>query len=453
MSLSTVSIVVGIVGSVLAIVVAGLAIAEKLFGWKSVKEAIEKSRNHARRKSSKQIVSSLPQKARHTARQGMTVGEQTRPAGRIPALRDTGSARHPTLEDKLEDRAGSGSGQGALRQKILSACWTALYHWKGTFAEAVRLIGAQDECFPLGNVVVSLEASDYSVPQALQVDRARLIQDVQQKIGELGEYPYDGPCVRLTECHALPQDSSEEKHLHLTLGPLKWFDFVMTNQRFGDPEVTKLFTDNRSVAEFVNFDALAQERDVGSSQLSNILTIFLTATTADGFLIYSQRSGRVATQRHSLTSAVSENLHPVKDGVFGARGPESLFLAAARGIKEELSPLLAPRVPSRDIYLLGVEFNLIEYNPGLLFYLPLSLTRADVEYALVESAGKDQQENQGRVLFVHLDRLSSIEAVLSERNWYPAGKASVIRTLEFLSSGSSVGMSMAQFAANGAPRP
>jgi hypothetical protein len=181
--------------------------------------------------------------------------------------------------------------------------------------------------------------------------------------------------------------------------------------------------------------------------LSNLLTTYLTATTADGFLVYSERSGRVSSHRHLLISAVSENLHPEKDGVFGPQPANSLFLAAARGIGEELSPRLVPESPSTDIYLLGLDFHMHGFHPGLLFYLPLSATREEVERACRESPGKDFQE--GRLLFLRVGNPADIDLALSQSHWFSAGKASVIRTLEFLSCRShSQGLSMIEIAAS-----
>jgi hypothetical protein len=133
-----------------------------------------------------------------------------------------------------------------------------------------------------------------------------------------------------------------------------------------------------------------------------------------------------------MTSAVSENLNPEKELVFGSQPAESLFLAAARGVREELSPELEPRNPTSDLYLLGLEFHLQGCHPGLLFYFPLSETRAQVEQACCEFTGKDFFETARRPEFVSLDSPSDIETALSGQEWSSAGKASVIRTLEFL---------------------
>ena len=309
---------------------------------------------------------------------------------------------------------------------ILSACWPALYAWRSAVADAVRLTGAQEEFFSLDHIAIAVDAKPYSVPTPLARARARLLENITDG------YPFDGPCVRLVDYRSAPRDSGEGKYLRLTLGKMTWYDYILANQRFGDPEMARLLNDNYNVSDFVDFNSLVRERTVSSSQLSNILTAYLTSTTADGYLVYSQRSRQVASHKNLKISAVSENLHPQKDGVFGPHAAASLFLGAARGISEELSPTLVPRTPASDIYLLGLEFHLQGYHPGLLFYLPLSQTRAEVERACRVSPGKDFFE--GEVRFVHLDNLVDLQLVLSQEGWFAAGKASIMRALEFLES-------------------
>jgi hypothetical protein len=321
-----------------------------------------------------------------------------------------------------------------------------IYHWNSATAHAVRLIDAQDEYFPPERIAVSFEAGVYAVPDSLQLGGAALIATIEQYARSVGYPLFDGPCIRLVDYRASPRDSSESKHLELTLGKITWYDYVLANQRFGDPELARLVANDCRVTDFIDFDELARERSLRSSSLSNILPTYVTATTADGFLVYSQRTGRVASYRHFLMSAVSEKLHPEKDAFFAPQPAESLFLAAARGVREELSPKLVPKNPAGEIYLLGLEFHMDGYHPGLLFYLPLSASRAEVERACRESPGTDFQECQ--LLFVHLNNASDVEIALRKPSWFSAGKASMIRTLEFLSCrGIHGGVSMAQVAA------
>lgn len=309
---------------------------------------------------------------------------------------------------------------------ILSACWPALYAWHSAVANAVRLCGTQEEYFSPDHIGITVDTEPYAVPLPLAHARARLLENI------IDGYPFDGPCVRLVDYHAAPRDSEERKYLRLTLGRMTWYDYILANQRFGDLDMTRLLNDDQKVTNFVDFDTLVRERAVSSSQLSNILTAYLTATTSDGFLVYSQRGRHVASHKNLRMSAVSENLHPQQDGVFGPHSAESLFLAAARGISEELSPTLVPRTPATDIYLLGLEFHLQGYHPGLLFYLPLAETRAEVERACRVAPGKDFLE--GEMRFVHLDNFADLQMLLSQEDWFAAGKASIIRTLEFLES-------------------
>ena len=57
------------------------------------------------------------------------------------------------------------------------------------------------------------------------------------------------------------------------------------------------------------------------------------------------------------------NILPLKDGI----DAEALFFAAARGLGGELTSALEPKFPARDIYLLGIDFHMHGFHPGLLF--------------------------------------------------------------------------------------
>jgi hypothetical protein len=327
-----------------------------------------------------------------------------------------------------------------------SKCWEDLYHWDRAVADAVRLIGAADECFPPERIHVSFENGTYSVPPLLQQDRRQVFKALEKERLERKFPLFDGPCVRLASCDASPRDASEDKHLELVLGRMTWYDYVLANQRFNDPLIIPPPI-GCNIADFVNLDALARTGELRFSKLSNILNTYLTLTTSDGFIVYSQRGGRVACYQNLFISAVSENLHPDKDGTFGPLPAESLFHTVARGISEELSPMLVPSSPSTDILLLGIAFQRMAYHPGLLFYLPLSQTRSQLEAVCRQFRGTDFQE--GRLRFAKLGEDAEIEDALSREEWFAGGKASVIRTLEYLSSvGKKSGLSLSQAASH-----
>jgi hypothetical protein len=211
---------------------------------------------------------------------------------------------------------------------------------------------------------------------------------------------------------------------------MTWFDYVLANQRFGDSEVGHLFNRKADVNDYINFDSLCNQRSLDDCQLSNILTNYVTAITSDGFLLYSQRTEKVASHKNMLISAVSENFHVEHDGPFGSTANLAPFYAAARGIEEELSPLLRPKRPSEAILLLGLEFHFQGYHPGLLYLTCLPFTRAEVLTACGERPGKDFHE--GSVRFVTLASEGELRTKLSSSNWFHAGKASIIRSLEYL---------------------
>src|SRR5262249_25241777 len=156
--------------------------------------------------------------------------------------------------------------------------------------------------------------SVYKMPTILQAERERYEYSIIPQLK--ARYPRlrDGDCVRLSEYSVSEQGPEEDKHLHLTLGRMTWYDYVFANQRFGDPELAKMLPTQFDVRDFIDFERIIEREDVRASSLSNILPVYVTATTVDGYVMYSQRSKYgVGAEGGMLISAVSENLNPAED--------------------------------------------------------------------------------------------------------------------------------------------
>jgi hypothetical protein len=329
-----------------------------------------------------------------------------------------------------------------------------LYHWNDSCADAIRFAGAQDEAFAVDHIELEIAKTPYVIPEPLTRGCDRTIALFKKRAEDTNSTFYDGPCVRLINYRARPHNLTERKYLELHIGQIGWYDYVLANQRFGDPEVAGFYGESQEVSQFVEFAKLRDTRDVRTCSLSNILTAYVSITTKDGYLIFAQRSEQAASHRSLLISAVSENLHPVKDHMFDHSDGRALFDSAARGIEEELSPDLKPLKPHSEIYLLGLEFHFQGFHPGLLYYAPVPFTRKEVERLLRNSPGKDYGERKGNLAqFVHLDDLAHLRETFDKLNWFAAGKASMIRTIEYLKARSgTASSSLAAVAANLAVR-
>ncbi len=310
----------------------------------------------------------------------------------------------------------------------------SFYRFGSSWADVICLEGAGTETFPPHFVHITFE-SPYEMPSVLSVERALH----QERIVSLwkAKYPalHPGDCIGLASYSTSVHDSQERKHLHATLRRLTWYDYMFSNQRLGDGELMKLFPNELDVSQFIDFPRLVEHNDLSASQLSNIVPLYVTATTTDGYLVYSRRSiYGVSSEGGLLISAVSENINPEVDGILKDGSGLSLFNAAARGIERELSWSLDPANPAVALSLIGLGFDLKQYHPCLLFYVPFPYSRAQIESCAVEKRGIEHQERKGLPKFVHLDDRTSLDALMARSDWFPAGKASVIRTIEFLAA-------------------
>jgi hypothetical protein len=333
---------------------------------------------------------------------------------------------HEVAPKSKERERNDGTLIESLRLRFPDAFYR---HRDGSWADAICLEGAAGQTFPANQLQVSMVA-DYEMPPALLEERHVHGERVIKEWEAILEYKLeDKPCIGL-ESYKWSR-RKEKIHLDLRLTRMTWFDYVFTNQRFGEPKLAALFPTHREVGDFVIFDHLVEHRDLKASRLSHILPVYVTCSTSDGYVLYSKRSHDVGSDQDLLISAVSENIDIVDDRVFEDK-ELSLFNTAARGIGRELSWDLEPPDPGSNIQLIGMDFDLGKYHPGLLFYIALPFTRTEVEQRVTSRRGDEHKERKGPPRFTHLGDRAGISAMLNGERWFASGKACMMRTLEFL---------------------
>ncbi|MCK6682653.1 MAG: hypothetical protein L6R30_09590 [Thermoanaerobaculia bacterium] len=316
---------------------------------------------------------------------------------------------------------------------IEAACFDHCYHLGGHFAAAIRLAGAGSEFFAPRNVIVSPTTAPYELPLPLLIQKPAIVARLKEEAARDGTMYFDGPCVRLIDYRASPTDATaatEAKQLSLTLGPVGWYDYSVANQEWAKAHE---YASTDRVRDFLDIERVTRHKEISGVRLTNIVVTVVTITTRDGYVLYSLRSKRLGSYHNRLISAVSENLHQVKDRALDAPVPSVLpapFRAVLRGIREELSAAVANTIPSEKLLLLGLSFHLETFHPSLIFLVPLDLTLAEVKQMRRERPGVDFTE--GDLLSVRVDKAEAIDRLLADERWIPCGKASLIRSLEFL---------------------
>jgi len=307
-----------------------------------------------------------------------------------------------------------------------------LFHY-GSSAASIRLIGAADEWFPPECVKVTPSQDPYILPNECLAFRNEVIARLQAESSAHNRMFFDGPNTRLVDYTSTPVDNSEQKHLHLVLGPVGWYDYSVTHWYLDHLLAPPL--DRGRLRKYVDLDDVAESGSIRTNAFTNILCTATTLVTADGFITYSKRSDRVSSQTKKYTSCIAENIHQEKDRSLDA-GVDRLpapFRTAIRGIEEEVSPQLADlvRANPRHLVLLGMDFDLESFHPDLLFLLAWPGQLQDIQRMVEENPGRDFVE--GSMQAVRMRR-SEISQLLEEPMWIPGGKASVIRAVEFVST-------------------
>ncbi len=310
------------------------------------------------------------------------------------------------------------------------------FFWKKNFATSFRLFGAGNEFFPPKVVhVIPHKDVRYELPGKLLLIREEIINRLMEEARQRGTMFYDGPNTRLVDYYTTPVDKTEQKHIYMHFGPIGWYDYSVCEWAL-DHAVKQRTIDE--IQEYLDLDEIANSQIIRNSKLTNILCTATTLITSDRFILYSQRGGRVSAIPGRFTSCIAENIHQEFDHSLEVALDNELpspFKTALRGIEEEASPKIAHLVRSRPslVFLLGLDFELLSFQPDLLFvvFIPFSYER--FQEICRQHPGKDFIEGRIQAAPISPNR-ENLNEILSNPNWVPGGKASLIRALEFLDS-------------------
>ena len=296
----------------------------------------------------------------------------------------------------------------------------------------------------------------------LQEDIAAVYDDVLREVAAEAERNgteyFNGPNCRLLRLLPNTSGADEKAGAILELAPVSWENFMVLNGSL-DEDVwpgDKLNTFRKRFAD--PEDVFRYQSDLRWSKLSNILTLFLTPITSDGFGIVQLRSGRTVLTADRLTSGVTENINRYKDEApisrphirrkrlpressdrpdwtyrLHANHAPSPLLCALRGIYEELSEGLYDEVKHNFevVKFLNLGFNLDRFHPVLIGIIELPFTRAEVQDFIEISPGKDLEWKKLYYLPLDVAHPDTREFVFDETKWDTSGLASFISAVNY----------------------
>lgn len=333
-------------------------------------------------------------------------------------------------------------------------CRDRLYYHMDGWARAIRLVGADTQVISVDRLEVAYTNEPLVLPPELRAARDSVVREQSAVADANGRIFFDGPNTRLITWRLSPRDDEgvgrELDVLHLTLGPVGWYDFEGLNGAFrANPETVG---PEQMYEYYVGLSFLLSSGGVEKSKLSNILDNAVTLVTDDGYVGYQRRSGRVSLMGGAFTSAVAENTNRFLDDTspedpsllynadrfsadapvgYRPRGVPHPVAAVLRGIEAEVSPVLRSRIGLENVFVTGLSFDLEGLHPSLLFMVIPGLSAGEVLAARRSQPGAEYIE--GTLGFVPAD-LASEETrdLLRQPNWVPSGQASVIRAIEVI---------------------
>jgi len=182
-------------------------------------------------------------------------------------------------------------------------------------------------------------------------------------------------------------DSSEQKHIYLSWGPIDWYDYSVI---FDFVRECREAGRNDRLAAFGELEEI-EAGHLARTRLANILVTATTLVTTDGFVLYSERKS-VSANSGLWSCSVAENIHREKDASITHPDIPDPHRTVVRGIAEELSPEISRHIAPDDIVFLGVTFDLDELNPAMLFLARPPLSLEEICARCLDSPGKDYRE-------------------------------------------------------------
>lgn len=175
-----------------------------------------------------------------------------------------------------------------------------------------------------------------TLPEELQRDYERLATDLRKRKRAGEDVPYNSDVFKLTKFHVSSRtDNMEEPKLILHFAPVTYYEMLATDQRLDVPITQRGVTMTTRERYVISSDL----RLGPIAEISSFWSIGLSIVTADGFMLIAER-GATAVDRNAFGPAVAEGVSRIKDST--ARGAPDNFMAARRGLEEELGIPLQP---------------------------------------------------------------------------------------------------------------
>lgn len=318
---------------------------------------------------------------------------------------------------------------------------------------------AGNEITPM-TIAATYEPRNLALPADIrEVLPSILLRDVQNS-RKIGSKFWDGPNTglhRLSFANSYQSASGEEAEVvTLELRPVGWYEFTALHTHL-DEEIFPTEPKTLRQRHANSAKLFEHQTDLSFCQLSNLITVMMIPITVDGYGLIQQRStkGGVSVNAGKLSAGVTENIHRyLDDSQFGnlwlnvnqmdnkaaetidnhfkPKGVPSPYLAAKRGIFEELSTEMYRLLDSNERFkFLNVIFDTHEFHPYLVGIIELPWTVEESMRLISEFRGKDHTESK------------SIEALVLEQNdkrtldilktgaWAPGACAAFVAALKF----------------------
>lgn len=230
--------------------------------------------------------------------------------------------------------------------------------------------------------------------------------------------------------------------IHLQLGPVSWEEYCVLNTLLDEPDIIPNSTIR---ATHASIDKLREHQgDLSWCQLSNILPVAIVPITNDGFALVRKRQDcNVGTTANCWTSGISENIDRFLDEPDGSNirrlhridaeadarstvdyNPSSApspYLAAQRGMREEVSKDMGDRLPIDCYSFLCVSFNFKLFHPVLSGIAELPLSREEAAAMRERSPGTDRAPEGREWSWVDLKNRRDVDQWLVRTDWDATG--------------------------------
>lgn len=279
---------------------------------------------------------------------------------------------------------------------------------------------AVDDCITILNSEDFKGWAPHEILTTIQTDPLPLPDDLatiqQEKRAHVDKRYVNDPHYRLVS--AIPVSSE----LHITLAPLRFYDYFSLHPYLDEPLVTAFDGSPTSIRQKYSHTALSSAKEKATALIPAPISIQCIVITEEQHLLLAQRALSVAFYPNHWSASFEETMDAPSHR--SQSGDRDFFAGAIRGLDEEFA-IKEHAVEDIRVLSLNVEYPTLSVDVFVL--IRLHLTLEEIKRGWMGSARHRDEASRITSVSIHLSEV--VDRLFSETLWHPTSR---MRLIQFL---------------------